>query len=75
MHMWCLAHVKVFLRCRGWTEITLGSFFSWVNINLVQRPLAVPGPDYKVQGWFFIGKSSVCASLAGVTVVGSAHMH
>lgn len=33
----------------------------------MQRPLAAPGPDYKVQGWFFICTSSVCASMAGVT--------
>lgn len=32
----------------------------------MQRPLAVPGPEYKVQGWFFICTSSVCAPLAGV---------
>lgn len=35
----------------------------------------MPGPDYKVQGWFFISESTVCASLAGVTVIDSAHLH
>lgn len=45
-------------------------FFSWVIINPVQGPLAVPGPDYKVQGCFFIRTSDVCASRSGAAATG-----
>lgn len=70
-----MAHVKVFVRWGvggggGVDRDYCSEFFSWVIINPVQGPLAVPGPDYKVQGCFFIRTSHVCASRSGATATG-----